>query len=47
MGCLDAEMRVYGVAGLRVCDASVFPEQLSGHPVSLVVLGAWESTDEG
>ena len=29
---LDAEMRVKGVKGLRVCDTSVFPSPVGGHP---------------
>ena len=29
---LDAEMRVKGVKGLRVCDTSVFPGPVGGHP---------------
>lgn len=33
---LDDEFRVKGVEGLRVCDASVFPEPLGGMPSSTV-----------
>ncbi|KAF5367873.1 hypothetical protein D9615_010490 [Tricholomella constricta] len=31
-GCVDAELKVYGTANLRVVDASIFPFQMSGHP---------------
>ncbi|KAE9402874.1 alcohol oxidase [Gymnopus androsaceus JB14] len=30
-GILDSQLRVYGIKGLRVCDASVFPNIVSGH----------------
>ncbi|KAK7033396.1 hypothetical protein R3P38DRAFT_3504318 [Favolaschia claudopus] len=30
-GVVDSRLRVYGIQGLRVCDASVFPWIISGH----------------
>ncbi|KAJ7649976.1 hypothetical protein FB45DRAFT_6397 [Roridomyces roridus] len=30
-GVVDAKLRVYGIKGLRICDASVFPFIISGH----------------
>ena len=32
-GVVDSKLKVYGVDGLRVCDASVFPSIISGHTV--------------
>ena len=34
---VDAGLRVHGVQGLRVADASVFPTQVTGHPVTVIV----------
>lgn len=31
---VDEKLQVKGIKGLRVCDASIFPESVSGHPVS-------------
>ncbi|EPQ59074.1 GMC oxidoreductase [Gloeophyllum trabeum ATCC 11539] len=42
---VDLELRVHGVDGLRVCDASVFPTQLSGHPCAPVVAFAERLAD--
>ena len=33
---VDSKGRVFGVDGLRVCDASVFPFSIPGHPQSAV-----------
>ncbi|KAK2462676.1 hypothetical protein APHAL10511_005292 [Amanita phalloides] len=30
-GVVDTQLRVYGVKGLRVCDASIFPNNVAGH----------------
>ncbi|PWN50538.1 alcohol oxidase [Violaceomyces palustris] len=36
-GVVDLDLNVYGVDGLTVCDASIFPEQISGHPTACVI----------
>ena len=37
---VDAELRVHGVRGLRVCDASVFPEIIGSHTMAPAVVVA-------
>ncbi|GLB40331.1 putative GMC oxidoreductase [Lyophyllum shimeji] len=44
-GVVDAQLRVHGVAGLRVCDASVFPTIVSGHTAGAVLAIAEKLSD--
>lgn len=44
-GVVDAELRVHGVRGLRVVDASVFPLHVQGNIVSLVYAVAEKVAD--
>ncbi|KAI0569189.1 GMC oxidoreductase, partial [Pyrenophora tritici-repentis] len=44
-GVVDAELRVYGVSGLRVVDASIFPTHVQGNIVSLVYAVAEKASD--
>ena len=40
-GVVDSELKVYGVDGLRVCDASIFPSIVSGHTVLVLFLSVF------
>jgi choline dehydrogenase len=42
---VDANLKVHGIQGLRVVDASVFPAQVSGHPCSVVIAVAERAAD--
>lgn len=42
---VDAELRVHGVAGLRVCDASVFPNLIAGNTNAPAILVGWLGAD--
>jgi len=42
---LDAEMRVRGIDGLRVVDASAFPDQIGGNPNAAIMMMAEKAAD--
>jgi choline dehydrogenase len=42
---VDLECRVHGVKGPRIMDASIFPEQLSGHPTAPIAAMAFKLSD--
>lgn len=45
-GVVDTKLRIYGVKGLRVCDASVFPSIVSGHTAGACLAIAEKFADE-
>ncbi|KAF5858087.1 hypothetical protein ETB97_004895 [Aspergillus alliaceus] len=42
---VDPQCRVHGVGRLRIMDASVFPEQVSGHPTAVIGAMAFKLSD--
>lgn len=42
---VDLQCRVHGVKGLRVIDASIMPEQISGHPTAPIIAMAEKMSD--
>ncbi|CAK5268208.1 unnamed protein product [Mycena citricolor] len=45
-GVVDARLKVYGVAGLRICDASIFPDIVSGHTAGACIAIAEKFADD-
>jgi len=43
-GVVDARLKVYGVHGLRIVDASIFPTIISGHTVRSFTIQSFLST---
>ncbi|KAI0312853.1 alcohol oxidase [Amylostereum chailletii] len=44
-GVVDAELRVHGIRGLRVCDTSIFPDMIATHTMAPAVVVAEKCAD--
>jgi choline dehydrogenase len=42
---VDPQLRVHGLAGLRVCDASVFPNLIAGNTNAPAIMVGWKGAD--
>ena len=42
---VDPKLRVYGIEGLRVCDASAFPTLIGGNTNAPAMLMGWLGAD--
>lgn len=45
LAVVDASLRVHGVAGLRVCDASVFPNLIAGNTNAPAMMVGWKGAE--
>jgi choline dehydrogenase len=45
MSVVDAKLRVHGIAGLRVCDASAFPNLIAGNTNAPAMMMAWKGAE--
>ncbi|KAH7926373.1 alcohol oxidase [Leucogyrophana mollusca] len=44
-GVVDAELKVYGIQNLRVCDTSIYPKLVSGHTAGACIAAAEKLAD--
>jgi choline dehydrogenase len=42
---VDAELRVHGIGGLRVCDASAFPDLIAGNTNAPAMMMGWRGAE--
>jgi choline dehydrogenase len=42
---VDANLRVHGIKGLRVCDAAVFPNLIAGNTNAPSILVGWKGAE--
>ena len=42
---VDSRLRVHGVTGLRVCDASVFPSLIAGNTNAAAIMVGWKGAE--
>ena len=42
---VDPRLRVHGLAGLRIIDASIFPENISGNTNAASIMTGWKGAE--
>lgn len=42
---VDGDLKVIGIQGLRVCDASIIPVPIAAHPMAAIYAIAEQATD--